>query len=137
MQTDPATPMSEMSPAEMAALTTASVGFLVLYLIILVIFCIGCWKMVAKAGMPGILGLIPIVNLFVLPVVGGKPWWWAFMLFIPIVGQVLYMVLVSLSVAERFGRGIGTVLGLIFLTPIFVCILGFGSAQWTPPPSNV
>ena len=136
MQTDPATPMSGMSPADMAALTTASVGFLVLYLIILVIFCIGCWKMVAKAGMPGILGLIPIVNLFVLPVVGGKPWWWAFMLFIPIVGQVLYMVLVSLSVAERFGRGIGTVLGLIFLTPIFVCILGFGSAQWTPPPSN-
>ena len=136
MQTDPATPMSGMSPAEMTALTTASVGFLVLYLIILIIFCIGCWKMVAKAGMPGILGLIPIVNLFVLPVVGGKPWWWAFMLFIPIVGQVLYMVLVSLSVAERFGRGIGTVLGLIFLTPIFVCILGFGSAQWTPP-SNV
>ena len=136
MQTDPATPMSGMSPAEMTALTTASVGFLVLYLIILIIFCIGCWKMVAKAGMPGILGLIPIVNLFVLPVVGGKPWWWALMLFIPIVGQVLYMVLVSLSVAERFGRGIGTVLGLIFLTPIFVCILGFGSAQWTPP-SNV
>ena len=136
MQTDPATPMSGMSPAEMTALTTASVGFLVLHLIILIIFCIGCWKMVAKAGMPGILGLIPIVNLFVLPVVGGKPWWWALMLFIPIVGQVLYMVLVSLSVAERFGRGIGTVLGLIFLTPIFVCILGFGSAQWTPPPSN-
>ena len=38
MQTDPATPMSEMSPAEMTALTTASVGFLVLYLIILIIW---------------------------------------------------------------------------------------------------
>ena len=137
MQTDSATPMSEMPPMGTEELFGALMVPLLLYLVIVVIFCIGCWKMVAKAGMPGILGLIPIVNLFVLPVVGGKPWWWAFMLFIPIVGQVLYMVLVSLSVAERFGRGIGTVLGLIFLTPIFVCILGFGSAQWTPPPSNV
>ena len=136
MQTDSATPMSEMPPMGTEELVGALMVPLLLSLVILVIFCIGCWKMVAKAGMPGILGLIPIVNLFVLPVVGGKPWWWAFMLFIPIVGQVLYMVLVSLSVAERFGRGIGTVLGLIFLTPIFVCILGFGSAQWTPPPSN-
>ncbi|MAH65341.1 MAG: signal peptidase I [Phycisphaerae bacterium] len=137
MQTDSATPMSEMPPMGTEELFGALMVPLLLYLVIVVIFCIGCWKMVAKAGMPGILGLIPIVNLFVLPVVGGKPWWWALMLFIPIVGQVLYMVLVSLSVAERFGRGIGTVLGLIFLTPIFVCILGFGSAQWTPPPSNV
>ena len=136
MQTDSATPMSEMPPMGTEELFGALMVPLLLYLVIVVIFCIGCWKMVAKAGMPGILGLIPIVNLFVLPVVGGKPWWWAFMLFIPILGQVLYMVLVSLSVAERFGRGIGTVLGLIFLTPIFVCILGFGSAQWTPPPSN-
>lgn len=92
--------------------------------------------MVAKAGLPGILGLIPIVNLFVLPIVAGKPWWWAFMIFIPIVGGLLYMILVSLGIAERFGRGVGTALGLIFLSPIFVCILGFGDAQWSPPTSD-
>jgi len=54
-------------------LVAASATVLIIYLAILVVFCIGCWKMVAKAGMPGILGLIPIVNLFVLPIVGGKP----------------------------------------------------------------
>ena len=133
MQTDTVTPMSEMPSEEMVA---AGGIFLLLYVAILVVFCVGCWKMVAKAGMPGILGLIPIVNLFVLPIVGGKPWWWDFMLFIPIFGQLLYMILVSLSIAERFGRGIGTVLGLIFLTPIFVCILGFGDAEWSPPTNN-
>lgn len=136
MQTDSATPMSEMPPMPSEELVAVSATVLIIYLAILVVFCIGCWKMVAKAGMPGILGLIPIVNLFVLPIVGGKPWWWAFMLFIPIVGQLLYMILVSLSIAERFGRGIGTVLGLIFLTPIFVCILGFGDAEWSPPTNN-
>lgn len=83
MQTDTATPMSEMPSEEMMA---AGGIFLLLYVAILVVFCVGCWKMVAKAGLPGILGLIPIVNLFVLPVVAGKPWWWAFMILIPIVG---------------------------------------------------
>ena len=133
MQTDTATPMSEMPSEEMMA---AGGIFLLLYVAILVVFCVGCWKMVAKAGLPGILGLIPIVNLFVLPVVAGKPWWWAFMILIPIVGGLLYMILVSLGVAERFGRGVGTALGLIFLSPIFVCILGFGDAQWSPPTSD-
>ncbi len=135
MQTDSATPMTPMPPiseAEVAAMGT----FAIVYLAILVVFCIGCWKMVAKAGMPGILGLVPIVNLFALPVVAGKPWWWGFMILIPIVGGLVYMILVSLGTAERFGRGVGTTLGLIFLSPIFVCILGFGSAQWTPPPSS-
>ena len=125
--------MSEMPSEEMVA---AGGIFLLLYVAILVVFCVGCWKMVAKAGLPGILGLIPIVNLFVLPVVAGKPWWWAFMILIPIVGGLLYMILVSLGVAERFGRGVGTALGLIFLSPIFVCILGFGDAQWSPPTSD-
>lgn len=133
MQTDTVTPMSEMPSEEMAAVGGI---FLLLYVAILVVFCVGCWKMVAKAGLPGILGLIPIVNLFVLPIVAGKPWWWAFMIFIPIVGGLLYMILVSLGIAERFGRGVGTALGLIFLSPIFVCILGFGDAQWSPPTSD-
>ncbi len=133
MQTDTVTPMSEMPSEGMVA---AGGIFLLLYVAILVVFCVGCWKMVAKAGLPGILGLIPIVNLFVLPIVAGKPWWWAFMIFIPIVGGLLYMILVSLGIAERFGRGVGTALGLIFLSPIFVCILGFGDAEWSPPTSS-
>ena len=136
MQTDSATPVSEMPPMPSEELAAAGTAFLILYLAILVIFCVGCWKMVAKAGLPGILGLIPIVNLFVLPVVAGKPWWWAFMILIPIVGGLLYMILVSLGIAERFGRGVGTALGLIFLSPIFVCILGFGDAKWSPPTST-
>ena len=136
MQTDSATSMSEMPPMATESFAAANTIFLLLYLVILIVFCIGSWKMVAKAGMPGILGLIPIVNLFVLPIVAGKPWWWAFMLFIPIVGQMLYIILVSLGIAERFGRSVGTTLGLIFLTPIFVCILGFGDAEWSPPTNN-
>lgn len=112
MQTDSATPVSEMPPMPSEELAAAGTAFLILYLAILVIFCVGCWKMVAKAGLPGILGLIPIV------------------------GGLLYMILVSLGIAERFGRGVGTALGLIFLPFIFVLILGFGDAKWSPPTST-
>ena len=66
---------------------------------------------------------------------GGKPAWWAILYFIPFV-QIIFIVLTYMAIAERFGRGVGTVLGLLFLTPIFVCILGFGSAQWSPPAND-
>jgi hypothetical protein len=38
------------------------------------------------------------------------------------------MVLIGL--AKNFGRGAGTVIGLIFLPFIFILILGFGSAEY-------
>ena len=106
----------------------------ILYLATILVTMIGMWKMFGKAGIPGILAIIPIVNLFFLPKVGGKPQWWALLLLIPVVNIVI-SVLIFIAISERFDRGIGTVLGLIFLTPIFVCILGFGSAKWSPAPA--
>lgn len=139
MQSDPnmlADPnMPPMNP-DIGAATGAALGaFILIYLIIFVIFAIGLWKMFNKAGLPGILAFIPIVNLFFIPQVAGKPAWWGILLMIPFV-NIIFTILVCLGVAERFGRGIGTVLGLIFLTPIFTCILGFGSAKWTPAPAQ-
>jgi len=109
--------------------------FILIYLLLILITMIGMWKMFSKAGMPGILAIIPIVNCFFYPKVGGKPGWWGILLLIPLV-SIIFAIIISIGVAERFGRGVGTILGLIFLFPIFVCILGFGSAQWTPPPSG-
>ena len=36
-------------------------------------------------------------------------------------------IIVALDLAKVFGRGTGFAIGLIFLTPIFSLILGFGS----------
>jgi hypothetical protein len=128
-QPDPA--MTQMSES----LEIFGGTLLIVYLAILIITAIGFWKMFTKAGIPGIFALIPIVNLFFIPQVGGKPAWWAILYFIPLV-QIIFIVLTYMAIAERFGRGVGTVLGLLFLTPIFVCILGFGSAQWSPPAND-
>jgi len=103
-----------------------------IYLIILIVLCIGMFKMFEKGGIPGILGLIPIVNLFFLPKLAGKPGWWGILYFIPIVGLII-AIIVWIEIATRFGRGAGTAIGLILLSPIFVCILGFGSARYSVP----
>lgn len=105
---------------------------LILYVIILVIGLVGIWKMFEKGGIPGILGLIPIVNIFFLAKLAGKPMWWGLLFMIPFVNVVI-AILILIGIAERFGRGIGTALGLVFLTPIFFCILGYGSAEYSGP----
>ncbi|MDG2199775.1 MAG: DUF5684 domain-containing protein [Phycisphaerales bacterium] len=103
-----------------------------IYLIIIIFICIGMFKMFQKGGLPGIVGLIPIVNLFFLPKLAGKPGWWGILYFIPIVSLIV-AIIVWIEIAARFGRGAGTAIGLILLTPIFVCILGFGSAEYSEP----
>ncbi|MDG2031158.1 MAG: DUF5684 domain-containing protein [Phycisphaerales bacterium] len=100
-----------------------------------VLFIAGLWKSFNKANIPGILSIIPIVKLFFIAKLAGKPAWWGVLLLIPVINFVVAIIM-CMGVSERFNRGLGTTLGLFFLTPIFYLILGFGSAQWTPPPAE-
>ena len=87
------------------------------------------WKVFTKAGKPGWAAIIPIYNTIVLLDVAGKPAWWVILFFIPIVNFVM-LILTYLGLAERFGKGGGFAVGLIFLGIIFFPILGFGDAQY-------
>lgn len=61
--------------------------------------------------------------------IGEKPWWWMLLVLIPIVDIVILIVL-SRSIAERFGKDPGFGVGHALLTPIFWMILGLGDAQY-------
>lgn len=98
-------------------------------LLIAVVVIAGMWKVFAKAGQPGWAAIIPIYNTYVLLKIAGKPWWWLLLLFIPLVNFVI-LILAMISLAQAFGKGMGFALGLILLSPIFIPILGFGSAQY-------
>lgn len=87
------------------------------------------WKIFTKAGKPGWASLIPIYNIIVLLDIAGKPAWWIILFFIPIVSLVI-AILTYVGLAQRFGKGGGFAMGLVFLGPIFFPILGFGSAQY-------
>ena len=54
---------------------------------------------------------------------------------IPFAGFVIWII-VALDLAKVFGRGTGFAIGLIFLTPIFALILGFGDATYKGAPAT-
>ena len=64
--------------------------------------------------------------------VAGRPGWWFFLLFIPFVNIVIWII-VSLDVATSFGKSVWWGLGLLVFGYIFYLILGFGSAQYVGP----
>ena len=105
------------------------VGTYIFATVIAVFMIAAMWKVFTKAGKPGWAALIPIYNLIVLLQIAGKPVWWVILFFIPIVSLVM-VILTYVGIANRFGKGGGFAVGLVFLAPIFFAILGFGSAQY-------
>jgi hypothetical protein len=98
-------------------------------LAVLIVVIAGVWKTFEKAGKPGWAAIIPIYNMIVLLEVARRPIWWFILMFIPIVGIVI-AIIVSIDVAKNFGKEAGFGLGLAFLGFIFYPILGFGDARY-------
>jgi hypothetical protein len=113
----------------------AGIGILVLYLVLIVLFVAGLWKVFTKAGQPGWAAIIPIVNMYFMCKVAGRPGWWLILMFIPIVGFIITAI-VSIDIAKSFGRGTGFGVGLWLLGVIFYPILGFGSAEYQGPAAG-
>jgi hypothetical protein len=103
--------------------------FGMMWLLVLLVVIVGMWKVFEKAGHPGWAAIVPIYNLIVLLQIAGKPLWWIVLLFIP-VANFIAAILISIAVAEKFGKGVGYGLGLAFLGVIFYPMLGFGSARY-------
>lgn len=97
------------------------------------IFCY--WKIFEKAGKPGWAAIIPIYNILVQLEIIGRPWWWLLLLFVPVANVVIGIMLLF-DLAKVFGKGTGFGFGLLFLAPIFIPILAFGSATYLGPISG-
>ena len=89
----------------------------------------GLWRLFEKAGEPGWTTLVPIYNGILLCRIGGKPEWWIVLMLIPGVNLVI-SILVSVGVVERFGKGAGYAVGLVFLPWIFLPAVGLGDAVY-------
>lgn len=99
----------------------------VIDIVLSVLIIAGLWKVFTKAGQPGWAAIIPLLNMYFLCKVAGRPGWWLLLLLICF---PIFYIIVCIDVAKRFGKGVGFALGLIFLGFIFFPILGFGSAQY-------
>lgn len=107
------------------------------------------WKIFTKAGEAGWKSLIPFYNLYIQY----KLTWntsWFFVLAASmavyallgngdpatVIGSTASTVISVLSIiscyklSRAFGHGIGFAVGLIFLNPIFMLVLGFGESEY-------
>jgi hypothetical protein len=107
----------------------------IIYLAFIVLSIAGLWCIFVKAGEEGWKAIIPIWNTLITLKIIGRQWWWIILLLIPIVNIIVWIVIAN-DLSKSFERGIGTTLGLIFLEPIFVMILGFGSAEYKGPAAG-
>lgn len=112
-----------------SAVAGLGVAYLIIGLIVAVLLIVAEWKIFTKAGKPGWHSIIPLLNLYDLFEIAGYSGWMFLTLLIPCVGWI-FMILMLIKLAKAFGKGTGFAIGLIFLTNIFLLILGFGSAQY-------
>jgi hypothetical protein len=95
----------------------------------LVLMIVSAWKVFVKAGKPGWASIVPIYNMIVMLEVTGKPLWWIVLFFLPI-ANFIAAILLSIALAEKFGKSTGFGLGLAFLPFIFLPMLAFGDARY-------
>ena len=101
----------------------------IVYLAVVVFEIASMWRVFTKAGHPGWGAIIPFYDTYLLIKTAGKPGWWLILMFIPLVNFIM-LIIVMIGVARNIGKSGGFAVGLILLAPIFIPILGFGSAQY-------
>ena len=143
-----------MSDAAAVGILVGSMGLIAILVIgWYVIQAIAYWRIFTKAGEAGWKSLIPFYNQYIqYKLVWNTTMFWVSFLG-TIVGMFLYNMDSSLSIiggiialaacviswislhklSLAFGHGIGYTLGLIFLNPIFILILGFSSDTYQGP----
>lgn len=119
----------------MSSLIAVLGGLILLYLAIIIFMIASMWKIFTKAGKPGWAVLIPIYSTIVMLEIVGKPWWWLFLMLIPIVNFVFLIWMINL-LSKSFGKDAGFTIGLLLLPVIFIPILGFGSAKYVGPAGS-
>lgn len=95
-----------------------------------VFIIVSMWKVFEKAGQPGWACIVPIYGAYVLTQIAKKPGWWVILMLIPYV-NIIALFVIYIALAKQFGKGAGFGIGLVFLSPIFMAILGFGDAEYT------
>ena len=105
-------------------------------LAVAIFFVVAYWKIFTKAGEAGWKSLIPFYNFYITLRIIGKPTWWILMFFIPLV-NIIFLIKIQHGLSKAFGKGVLFTCGLIFLTPIFVGILGFGPATYVKADEDV
>lgn len=119
---------------EIIALAVGVIAILI-YIPFIIFYIICWWKIYTKADKAGWASLIPIYSTIVMLQIIGKPWWWIFLFIIPGVNIVFGIWAINL-LSKSYGHGTGFTLGLIFLSFIFIPILGLSKDPYIGQAGN-
>ncbi|NNF18449.1 MAG: signal peptidase I [Flavobacteriaceae bacterium] len=90
-------------------------SWILFILIIQLIHFAGTWKLYVKAGRKAWEAAIPVYNAIVLMKIIGRPSWWVFLLFIPIINLLMFPV-IWVETIRSFGRNSLLETWLVILT---------------------
>jgi len=85
---------------------------------------VGLWILFDKAGENGWAAIVPFYNVYVLFKITWGNGVMFLLLLIPVADVVIWII-TMVKLAKAFGKGGGWACGLIFLFPIFLCIMAF------------
>ncbi len=110
--------------------------FVLFYLAIFVMFIIGYWKVFTKLGLPGWMGIIPFVNIYMIFKARGEhePVVFLILCMIPCV-NIIGMWFLASDTAEMFGKEIGWKIFLFLIPGVSHLVLGLGDS--TAVPANI
>lgn len=99
---------------------------------IYVLLAIALWRVFTKAGYPGWLAIIPLVNAIFLVKVAGFSGWMTLLYLIPIV-NIVFHIIVSIRVGRAFGHGwVFSLALLVVFWIIGYLIVGFSGDRYRP-----
>jgi signal peptidase I len=76
---------------------------LILFILFIILPYAGLWKMFEKAKQPGWQGIVPLVNIYIMIKLSGRPWWWFLLVFIPAI-NVLILMGITIDFVKSFGK---------------------------------
>lgn len=97
---------------------------------LLVVTLIGYWKVFTKIGLPGWMGIVPFVNIYMLFKARGQrePIVWLILALIPCI-QIIALWFLANDTAELFDKELGWKIFLFLVPGLSHLVLGFGSAE--------
>lgn len=137
----PGFPSEEPMPLEAPKLPTGLIAALgIIYFVVVIAFYIYfslcLFRIAKKLNVPEAwIAWIPLAQIWTVVRSADKPWWWIFLLFIPVAGAFVGIYL-WMRITENLGRD--KWLGLLMLVPIvnliFLGVLAFSKEEEAAPP---
>ena len=145
--------MTDQELTGLVAMAGIGIGVVLIFsLIYWIIQIIAGWQIFKKAGEPGWKSIIPVYNTYTTYKIAWKPmYFWitlaisfvsgilsamsgsvivTILSFIVSIAAIVIAVMFNHKLSKAFGHGVGFTIGLIFLHPIFMLILGFEKSEY-------